>query len=184
LPTPERLTQRLTLRRWREADREPFAEMNADPVVMEHFPAPLDRERSDAFVERLEGQFEEHGFGPWAVEVTATGEFIGFVGLLLPSFHVDWMDQRQRPIVEVGWRLRRSAWGNGYASEGAREALRFGFAELGLREVYSFTVRSNAMSVAVMHRIGMSRLCDYDHPVPGGDPLPSVAYHVAQAGSS
>lgn len=180
MPGPEPSTERLTLRRWRDSDRAPFAEMNADPVVMEHFPEPLTRERSDAFIDRIEAQFEEHGFGLWATEVTATGQFIGFVGLLLPSFHVDWMDERAQPIVEVGWRLRRTAWGHGYASEGARESLRFAFTELGLGEVYSFTTLSNVRSQAVMQRIGMTRLCEYEHPIPGQAALPSVAYHVAQ----
>ncbi len=157
--------------------------MNADPVVMEHFPASLTRDQSDALVDRIEAQFEDNGFGLWATEVRATGQLIGFVGLLLPAFHMDWMDQRPQPVVEVGWRLCRSAWGHGYASEGARASLRFAFANLCLAEVLSFTTLSNVRSQAVMQRVGMTRLLDYDHPIPGQDPLPSVAYRVAQVDS-
>ena len=119
MTSPELRTDRLLLRHWREEDREPFAEMNADPAVMEHFPARLTRAESDAFVDRVQQGFADHGFGLWAVE--AGGELVGFTGLSVPRFRVAWMDAREQPVVEVGWRLRRSAWGRGYATEAGRE---------------------------------------------------------------
>ena len=111
MSVPELRTHRLLLRGWSDADLDAFADLNGDPVAMEHFPSTLTREESDAFVDRIEAGFEAHGFGLWAVEVAATGEFIGFTGLSVPSFRVAWMEGRpQQPIVEVGWRLKRSAW--------------------------------------------------------------------------
>ncbi|WP_307801619.1 GNAT family N-acetyltransferase [Microbispora triticiradicis] len=160
-------TDRLVLRRWREDDKEPFAALNADPVVMEHFPATLTREESDALVERAEAAIEERGFGWWAVEVD--GEFIGFTGLSVPAFTAHFT-----PCVEIGWRLARSAWGHGYATEAARASLEYGFGTLGLTEVVSFTAVPNLRSQAVMRRLGMTRDPgeDFDHPVlPEGHPL-------------
>lgn len=183
MPARELRTGRLILRGWTDADRDVFAELNTDPVVMEHFPSTLTRAESDAFVDRIEAGFAEHGFGLWAVTLAATGEFIGFTGLSVPRFHVAWMDGRpQQPVVEVGWRLKRSAWGHGYATEAARTVLGLGFEDLGLLEIVSFTTVSNVRSQAVMRRIGMTRLVHYDHPVPGHDPLPSVAYFCRQLG--
>ena len=173
-PGPELRTERLLLRRWREEDRAPFAAMNADPVVMEHFPAVLSRAESDAFVDRVEQGFEDRGFGLWALELSASGAFVGFTGLAVPRFHVGWMDEREQPVVEVGWRLAPGAWGRGLATEAARAALRFGFDDLGRREIVSFTVLENLRSQAVMRRLGMTRLTTYDHPVAGTAPLPSV----------
>jgi len=185
LPAPELRTDRLLLRGWSQADRDGFAELNTDPVVMEHFPSTLTRAESDAFVDRVEAGFEEHGFGLWAVEVVVTGEFIGFTGLSVPRFHVAWMDGRpQQPVVEVGWRLKRSAWGHGYASEAARAVLGLGFEEFGLREIVSFTTLTNVRSQAVMRRIGMTRLVEYAHPVAGQEPLPSVAYYLSGSARS
>jgi RimJ/RimL family protein N-acetyltransferase len=155
-------TDRLILRRWREADLAPFAALNADPAVMEHFPAPLTRAESDAMVERIDAEFDRRGFGLWAIEVTGTGEFIGFTGLSVPRFEAAFT-----PAVEVGWRLARAAWGHGYASEAARRALRFGFEDAGLDEIVSFTSVPNTRSQAVMRRIGMRHdpAGDFDHPV-------------------
>jgi ribosomal-protein-alanine N-acetyltransferase len=160
-------TERLSLRRWRESDREPFAALNADPEVMEHFPALLSRDESDALVGRIEEGFEERGFGLWAVE--AEGTFIGFTGLTVPRFTAGFT-----PCVEIGWRLARRAWGYGYATEAATAALGDAFGRLGLEEVVSFTAVQNLRSQAVMRRIGMSRdlAGDFDHPVlPEGSPL-------------
>lgn len=154
-------TDRLLLRPWREADLAPFAAINADPEVMAHFPAPLDRAASDATVARIRAHFDRHGFGLWAVEVPGAAAFIGFVGLSTAAF-----EARFTPCVEVGWRLARDHWGRGYATEAARASLRFGFERLGLDEVVSFTAEANARSRAVMERIGMTRSPgdDFDHP--------------------
>jgi RimJ/RimL family protein N-acetyltransferase len=162
-------TERLVLRRWLPRDRGPFAAMNADPEVMAHFPALLSREASDALVERIEAGFDQHGFGLWAVEVRSAGAFIGFTGLAVPGFEAAFM-----PAVEIGWRLQRSAWGQGYATEAARAALAVAFDEIGLREVVSFTSTVNERSRAVMHRLGMAHdpADDFDHPrVPPGSTL-------------
>lgn len=162
-------TDRLLLRAWRASDREPFAAMNADPVVMEHFVAPLTRADSDALVDRIEAHFAEQGWGLWAVEVPGEADFIGFIGLAAPRFEAPFT-----PCVEVGWRLAKEAWGHGYAPEGARAALRFAFDELHLDEVLSFTAVGNAKSRRVMEKIGMERdpADDFDHPmVPVGHPI-------------
>jgi RimJ/RimL family protein N-acetyltransferase len=123
-------TPRLLLREWTDADLEPYAAMNADPAVMEHFPALLSRAESDAQAGRIRAQAEERGFGLYAVELPGRAPFIGFVGLMAPTFEAHFT-----PCVEIGWRLARAHWGLGYASEGARAALRFGFERVGLREI-------------------------------------------------
>jgi RimJ/RimL family protein N-acetyltransferase len=162
-------TNRLVLRRWRDSDRDAFAQLNAHPEVMEHFLAPLARAESDAMIDKIEAHFDERGFGLWAVEVAKTGEFIGFTGLSTPRFPAHFM-----PAVEIGWRLARSVWGQGYASEAARRALACGFEDVGLPEIVSFTAVGNLRSQAVMARIGMThdQLDDFEHPlVPEGSPL-------------
>ena len=174
---PELRTVRLVLRRWREADRTPFATLNADPVVTEHFPAPLRPEESDALVDRIEAGFEERGWGLWAVEIPGRAAFAGFIGLNPATF-----DAPFTPAVEVGWRLAREHWGRGYATEGALGALTFGFDALALDEIVSFTTHGNARSRRVMERLGMHRdpADDFDHPnLPEGDPLqPHVLYRL------
>jgi RimJ/RimL family protein N-acetyltransferase len=162
-------TERLLMRRWRPSDREPFAALNADPQVMAHFPATLDRAASDVFIERVEAGFEAHGFGLWALERIDTGEFIGFTGLTVARFEAPFT-----PAVEVGWRLCRQAWGHGFATEAGRQALTAGFGEFGLEEIVSLTATANAASRAVMHRLEMSRdpAEDFEHPaLPPGHPL-------------
>jgi RimJ/RimL family protein N-acetyltransferase len=162
-------TARLLLRRWRETDREPFAALNADPVVMEHYPRTFDRAASDAAVARIEAHLDEHGFGLWAVEVRGGAPFVGFVGLMTPSFEAHFT-----PAVEVGWRLAREHWGHGYATEAARAAVRVGFETFGLPEIVSFTVPANTRSRRVMERLGMTHdpADDFDHPnLPTGHPL-------------
>src|SRR6185295_13487217 len=138
-PTLE--TQRLKLRRWSGDDREPFAELNRDAEVMEHFPAVLTSAQSDDLIEAIEAGFEVHGFGLWALELRESGEFIGFAGLAVPGFEAHFT-----PAVEVGWRLARSAWGKGYATEAGRAALAFGFERAGLDEIVAFTTVGNQRS--------------------------------------
>ncbi len=163
-PMSDLQTDRLILRRWRPSDRLPFAQMNSDSRVMEHFPAPLTLEESNALIERIQAHFTRHNFGPWAAELRATGDFIGYIGLYVPAFeppftHTD-------PCVEIAWRLAFDYWDRGLATEGARAVLHRAFTELGLSEVVSFTVPANLRSRRVMEKLGMT--CnpadDFDHP--------------------
>ena len=175
--TQELRTPRLLLRRWTDADREPFAALNADPRVMEHFPAPMTREQSDRQVDRIEAGFAEHGFGLWAVEVQ--GRFAGFTGLSVPDFEAPFL-----PAVEVGWRLATEFWGQGYATEAARASIADGFGRVGLHEVVSFTATSNLPSQRVMQRLGMTPVGTFEHPrLPEGSPLRThVLYRLAAPG--
>jgi ribosomal-protein-alanine N-acetyltransferase len=145
---------------------------------MEHFPERLSRRQSDDLIEAIEAGFEANGYGLWALELRSSGEFIGFTGLAKPAF-----DAHFTPAVEIGWRLARTAWGNGYATEAARAALAFGFEEVGLVEIVSFTTVANARSRAVMERIGMSHdpADDFDHPgIPAGQAQSRhVLYRIA-----
>lgn len=179
-PWPELRTDRLVLRRWRPEDRKPFAALNADPVAMEHFPATLTREESDAAADRIEAHFIKHGFGLWAVEVPEVAPFAGFIGLSVPAFQAHFT-----PCVEIGWRLARDYWERGYATEGARATLHYGFEGLGLNEIVSFTVPANNRSRRVMERIGMrhSPSDDFDHPLLAeGHPLRRhVLYRMTRA---
>ncbi|MEM1399417.1 MAG: GNAT family N-acetyltransferase [Pseudomonadota bacterium] len=155
-------TERLILRHWRDSDREPFAALNADARVMEHFPSVKSRAESDGQVTRFAKHFDDHGFGLWAVEVKDGAPFIGFVGLMVPHFDAPFM-----PCVEIGWRLAFDQWGKGYATEAARRAIDDGFTRLGLSELVSFTVEANVRSRAVMDRLGMTHdpSGDFDHPL-------------------
>ena len=162
--TPRLTTGRLLLREWREDDKAPYAALNADPVVMEHFPSTLTPEQSDEMVERMAASWRDRGYGLWAVEVRESGTFIGFVGLSSPAWEAHFT-----PCVEVGWRLARHAWGHGYATEAARAAIGWGFAELDLPgdQIVSFTTVANERSQRVMQRLGMQHdpADDFDHPL-------------------
>jgi RimJ/RimL family protein N-acetyltransferase len=167
LPTLE--SPRLLLRPWRESDLVAFAALNADAMVMEHFPSVLDRPASDALAGRIQSHFDRYGFGLWAAELPGVEDFIGFIGLAVPSFTAHFT-----PCVEVGWRLARPHWGQGYATEGAGAAVEFGFGRAGLCEIVSFTPPANRRSRAVMERLHMSHdpADDFDHPgLPEGHPL-------------
>jgi RimJ/RimL family protein N-acetyltransferase len=176
-------TKRLILRQWDDGDRRPFAELNADPAVMEFFPATLDRAQSDAFVERIATHIREQGWGLWAVEVVDGPRFVGFVGLWPAGVDIF----EGRPVVEIGWRLARGAWGMGYATEAARTALRYGFDTVGLDEIVSFTAALNVRSRAVMERIGMTHdpADDFEHPrlAPRHRLRPHVLYRIRSTGS-
>jgi RimJ/RimL family protein N-acetyltransferase len=170
---PELVTDRLLLRGFRDADREPFAALNADPAVMEHFPATLTRADSDALVDRILDRWSGDGHGLWAVERTADGVFLGFTGLARLAF---------LPQPEIGWRFTRFAWGQGYATEAARAALAWGFGVRRFDEIVSVTTVGNRRSRAVMERIGLTRdpADDFPHPnLPEGHPLrPHVLYRI------
>ena len=172
-------TQRLALRSWQDQHRAPFAAMNADPAVMRYFPGLLSTEQSDAGIDVWRQQFLVQGWSNWAVELLETGEFIGFIGLSAPRRVLPFT-----PCVEIGWRLKRSAWGHGYATEGAKACLQVAFEQLGLEEVVSFTALLNLPSVAVMKKIGLHNAqADFEHPaVPEGHPLrPHCLYKITRA---
>jgi RimJ/RimL family protein N-acetyltransferase len=161
-------TARLVLRRWTDADRAPFAAMNADPEVMRFFPGTLSAQQSDALADSIDAGFAHNGFGLWAVQVREGSPFIGFTGLAPLNPLVPYAG------IEVGWRLARSAWGQGYATEAARASIAYGFDVAGLPEIVSVTAEVNAPSRAVMRRLGMVHdpAEDFDHPVlPEGSPL-------------
>jgi RimJ/RimL family protein N-acetyltransferase len=167
-PPPVLRTERLVLRPWRDDDLEPFAALNADPEVMRFFPGLLDRAASDAMVERITAGLAEDGFGLWAVEVPGVAPFIGFIGLARQTFPAHFT-----PAVEVGWRLARAYWGRGYAPEGARAAVAYGFDVVGLDEIVSMTTPDNMPSQRVMQKLGMTRdpADDFDKPTRTGDQL-------------
>ncbi|MGC9962305.1 MAG: GNAT family N-acetyltransferase [Acidimicrobiales bacterium] len=180
-PGPALHTDRLLLRRWRPEDRAPFAELNADPAVMEFFPSSLAAAESDALAERADAAFDTDGFGLFAVEVLGGDPFVGFVGL--NAFSNDEPSPLPfAPGVEVGWRLARHVWGRGYAPEAARACLAFGFEAIGIEEIVSFTSVINERSRQVMRKIGMhyDPEDDFEHPrVPVGSPLrPHVLYRI------
>jgi RimJ/RimL family protein N-acetyltransferase len=171
------VTERLLLRDWRDADLEPFVAMNADPVVMEFFPETYTEERTRRFVAVIRERWTQLGYSLWAVERKDTGRFIGYVGLWPATFPAHFT-----PAVEVGWRLAADQWGHGYATEGARAALDYGFNTVGLEEIVSFTSAINARSWRVMERLGMRRDVsgDFEHPnVPAGHPVrPHILYRI------
>jgi RimJ/RimL family protein N-acetyltransferase len=173
-------TERLLMRRWRESDREPFAALNGDPETLVFFPATLSRAESDAVVDRIEARFAADGYGLWALEVKESGQFIGFTGLSPLR-----ADVPHGGGTEIGWRLARSAWHRGYATEAALAARDTAFRGIGLAELWSMTAVLNTPSQAVMRRIGMTEVTRFEHPgVPDGSPVrPHVMYHLARPAS-
>ena len=179
-PILELESARLRLRQWQDDDLAEFAALCADPLVMQYFPAPLSRVESAALIGRIRGHFAEYGFGLWALERQDSGAFIGMTGLLNVSF-----DAPFTPAVEIGWRLARRHWGQGFASEAAWTALRCGFDRLQLDEIVAFTTEANLPSQKVMQAIGMhyDPQADFEHPkVAADDPLRHhVLYRITRA---
>jgi RimJ/RimL family protein N-acetyltransferase len=162
------VSARLILRPWVDADRQPFAAMSADPAVMEHL-MPLTPEESSGWVDRQLERLRDHGICFWALERQADGAFLGAVGLLPVGYQAHFT-----PAVEVGWRIARAHWGQGYAPEAAEAAIRFGFGQQGLREIVANTVAANHRSRRVMTKLGMTHDNgdDFEHPlVPEGHRL-------------
>ena len=153
-------TARLILRPWRKSDRPLFAEQSADPIVMRFLAGVLTRETSDAYIDRMEQHLAATGFCEWAVEAPGIAQFIGAVGLSHVKFEAS-----LTPAVEVGWRLHRRYWGQGYATEAARAAIDDGFTQIGLSEIVALTALGNLASMRVMGRLGMTRTVEFDHPL-------------------
>jgi 3-dehydroquinate dehydratase/shikimate dehydrogenase len=154
-------TERLKLRQWRQEDLEPFAALNADPRVREYFPGLLTSNVSDGHVQLMSDHIEKYGWGFWAASLLETDQFIGFIGLEDVNFEAHFT-----PAVEIGWRLGHEYWGKGYATEGARACLQYGFEKLNFQDIVSFTTLTNQRSRHVMEKIGMHHVKkdDFDHP--------------------
>ena len=168
-------TERLLLRRWQENDLNPFICMNKDPEVMSYFLNTLSIEQTLAFHERIQKEFSEYGYGLYAAEEKSGGDFIGFIGFHHADFKADFC-----PCLEIGWRLDKKYWGNGYATEGAEACLKHGFLNLKLPEIYSFTSVENKASQRIMQKIGLNIKQYFDHPnIPVGHFLrPHVCYYI------
>lgn len=168
-------SSRLGFRMWQESDKEIFAKMNGNKEVMRYFPKTLDSNESDNFIHRIQEHFNQYGYGLWAVEIKDTKEFIGSIGFLNASFEAEFT-----PCVEIGWRLDNKYWNNGYATEGAKVCLEYGFANLNLNTIYSFTAEINQPSQNVMEKIGLKKVGQFMHPrVEDDSPLkPHVLYKI------
>ena len=169
-------TERLVMREWKMSDIEPFFQMCSDSDVMRYFPTVMTYDECALFIDRVTQRHEEDGFGLWVVE--AEGSFAGFTGLSRAIFPTAFT-----PCVEVGWRLASWAWGKGYASEAGKEALRIGFDEHAISEIFSFTSETNVRSESVMKRIGMKRRedLDFEHPnTPGWGGQRHIVYSIDQ----
>lgn len=171
-------TERLILRQWEDKDIIPFAAMNADQLVMEYFPKTLTVDETVTMVTKISDKIAVNGFGFYACELKSTREFIGFVGLNIPDFNADFT-----PCVEIGWRLARKFWGNGYAKEAALKCLSSGFTDFGLNEIVSFTAKQNQRSWQLMKRIGMEYSGEFYHPKLATDHWlnPLVLYRINKA---
>ena len=152
-------TERLELRKWIDSDFMPFAEMNQDAEVMKYFPRTLTDDETATLITKINNHFEKYGFGLFVVEKTATKEFIGFTGFMVPSFKSFFT-----PCIEIGWRIKKDEWNNGYAMEAAKACLQYGFEKLQFEKVYSFTSKINLKSEKLMQKIGMIKDGEFDHP--------------------
>jgi RimJ/RimL family protein N-acetyltransferase len=144
-------TSRLLLRPWRNEDLAPYARICTDPEVMRYLSGAMTPKQSEEQVSKFVRHWKERGFGLWAVEENSSATFIGFIGLL---YHEEWPEGEHK--TEVGWRLDRSFWGRGLATEGARASVHHGFEELGLERIISIAVPENVASLRVMEKLGMT----------------------------
>ena len=152
-------SDRLGFRNWNERDLDEFAELNSDEDVMEYFPKTLTKEETFKFIERLKKCFEKNRYTYFAVDTLETNEFIGFIGLFYQNYKSDFT-----PNVDIGWRLRKSFWKKGYATEGAKKCIEYGFKSLGLEKIISVCPEKNSKSKNVMKKIGMNKVGEFNHP--------------------
>lgn len=152
-------TDRLILRPWQNSDFLSFAEMSQDQEVMRYFPNLLSKSESDALANQIQSLIDLQDWGFWAIELKATGEFIGFTGLHHQPDKFEFS-----PCTEIGWRLKQSAWGKGFAYEAAKASLDFGFNTLNLDEIVAFTAQLNLPSQKLMQRLGMHKKQNFEHP--------------------
>ncbi|MXV50139.1 GNAT family N-acetyltransferase [Pedobacter sp. HMF7647] len=172
-------TERLGLRKWLESDNEPFVKMNKDPAVMQFFPKTLTDIETAEMMQRINEHFDKNGFGLFALENKQTRKFIGFTGLAIPRFEAFFT-----PCVEIGWRLKKEAWGQGFATEAAKACLNYGFNTIGLDKIVSFTSVLNINSEKVMKRIGMRYVTEFEHPKVEKNSILSkhVLYEISRSG--
>lgn len=168
-------SERLLFREWMTDDQDFFAKMNSNPRGMEFFTKVLTRDESDQFLDRIQNHFDHHGFGLYAICLKSTHQLIGYIGFMIATFKAYFT-----PCIEIGWRIDEEYWGKGYATEGAKRVLEYGFNQLELEDVYSFTSKINKPSQRVMEKIGMSKIDEFQHPrIDEGHPLKThVLYHI------
>ena len=152
-------SERLGFRKWSNEDLEEFAKLNSDKEVMEHFPKILSRKEVQDLIDALKNHFSKNGFTYYATEVLETKEFIGMIGLAFQEYETQYT-----PAIDIGWRLKKAAWGKGYATEGAKRCLEYGFKELGIKKIISVCTINNRKSENVMKKIGMTKIGQFNHP--------------------
>ncbi len=152
-------SERLGFRNWKASDVTEFSKMNADKSVMEHFPRMLSEKETKDFIVRLQKHYDKYRYTYFAVEVLDTAEFIGFIGLAYQDYKTKFT-----PATDIGWRLKPTAWGKGYATEGAKRCLEFGFKQKGLQKIIATCTLNNVNSENVMTKIGMTKVGQFNHP--------------------
>jgi ribosomal-protein-alanine N-acetyltransferase len=172
-------TKRLKLRQWKDEDTQSFIKMNGDAEVMRFFPSVQSADETIALIARIQKHFNDYGYGPYAVQRIDTGQFIGFTGFFHPTFKSHFT-----PCIEIGWRLDKDHWNQGFATDAAIACLQYGFDKLGLNEIYSFTATINLPSINVMEKAGLKKIGQFEHPnVPDGHRLKThVLYKIANNG--
>lgn len=171
-------TERLLLRTWQPTDTPLMAAISADPSVMEHFPATSTLTETEALIERINQHYKAFGYTLYAVETKSSHEFIGFVGLMRPTFTIPHFTPKHLPIVEIGWRLSSKHWGQGFATEAAKAVLHYAFTDLQIKEIVSFTASTNIKSQRVMEKIGLQHHPEDDFDHPNLDKTSSLSRHV------
>lgn len=166
-------SERLRMRDFEPNDLPEFKRMNEDPEVMRFFPKTLSHEETESFYEAILNEFKIYGFGLYAVDRRDTNEFIGFIGFHHATFEADFT-----PCIEIGWRLKKEAWGQGFATEGAKACIKYADKKFNFENIYSFTAKINTPSERVMQKIGLVKLKEFAHPkLDSNNPLsPHVLY--------
>jgi RimJ/RimL family protein N-acetyltransferase len=152
-------SERLGFRNWTNDDLEEFAKLNSDKAVMEHFPEILSKKEVGKFIDRLKKHYAHNGFTYYATEILETKELIGMIGLAFQEYKTNFT-----PAIDIGWRLKRKAWGKGYATEGANRCLKYAFDELGINKIIAVCTIKNKKSENVMKKIGMTKIGEFNHP--------------------
>ncbi|PQJ19891.1 GNAT family N-acetyltransferase [Tenacibaculum sp. SG-28] len=153
-------SDRLLFRSWKKEDLQNLVTLNSNPLVMKYFPRILHEEDCKKFLHSMQKQLEQNKFCYFAVEVIQTKEFIGFIGLSKQTYPIDF-----NPSVDIGWRLHPKFWGKGYATEGAKACLQYGFNQINLKKILAVAPITNKNSIAVMQKIGMQKVKEFEHPL-------------------